>query len=222
VKFWKDIVRQGGKKIPIAIVIPLQFAVKFFPMLAEVAVQKQKNGKGWAQVALSNIMYLLSLTIILISLAGPGATQEPPEENSPAQTSKWKIDRWYIYTSLYTRHFDPQPEHVNKQKMLGVEAQMMNNWLFGFASFDNSFGQRSEYLYAGYKWALFHSRYWYFKLTGGLLYGYKEPYEDKIPLNGLGIAPAILPTLGFRYKFFATEVNLAGNAAVNVTAGISF
>jgi hypothetical protein len=26
-KFWMDIVREGGKKIPIAIVIPLQFAV---------------------------------------------------------------------------------------------------------------------------------------------------------------------------------------------------
>ncbi len=38
----------------------------------------------------------------------------------------------------------------------------------------------------------------------------------------MGVAPAILPTLGFRYKFFVTEVSLAGVAAVNVTAGISF
>jgi hypothetical protein len=30
-----DIVREGGKKIPIAIVIPLQFAVKFLPMITE-------------------------------------------------------------------------------------------------------------------------------------------------------------------------------------------
>ena len=52
---------------------------------------------------------------------------------------------------------------------------------------------------------------WYFKLTGGLLHGYKEPYDDKIPLNDLGVAPAILPTLGFQYKFFVAEANLAGH-----------
>jgi hypothetical protein len=106
--------------------------------------------------------------------------------------------------------------------MLGIEAQMTNNWLFGFATFDNSFGQRSEYVYAGYNWALFGSEHWFFKVTGGLIYGYKEPYKDKIPLNELGIAPAALPTLGFRYKNFITEVNLAGKVALTVTAGISF
>jgi len=71
-------------------------------------------------------------------------------------------------------------------------------------------------------WDLLHSPYWYFKLTGGLLYGYKEPYEDKIPFNGLGIAPAIIPTFGFQYKFFVAELNIAGTAAINVTAGIAF
>jgi hypothetical protein len=150
------------------------------------------------------------------------AANEPLDEESSTQSSGWSVDRWYIFTSIYTVHTDPEPEHVNNQKMLGLEMQMTNNWLFGFASFDNSFGQRSEYLYAGYKWALFRSDHWYFKLTGGLLYGYKEPFEDKIPLNGLGIAPVILPVLGFRYKWFATEVSFAGTAALNLSAGISF
>ncbi len=74
----------------------------------------------------------------------------------------------------------------------------------------------------GKSWALFSSRFWYFKLTGGLLHGYKEPYEDKIPLNDLGIAPAILPALGFKYKMFLIEANLAGTAAMTITAGIAF
>ncbi len=159
------------------------------------------------------------LMVCLMIQATPGLAQDPVDAE---KSSGWSVDRWYIYTSLYTRHFDPQPEHVNQQKMLGVETQMVNNWVFGFATFDNSFGQRSEYLYAGYKWALFGSQHWYLKVTGGLLYGYKEPYEDKIPFNGLGVAPAALPTLGFRYKYFVTEVNLGGLSAVNVTAGISF
>ena len=57
---------------------------------------------------------------------------------------------------------------------------------------------------------------------GGLLHGYKEPYDDKIPLNGLGVAPAIVPSLGFRYKWFLAEANLGGLAVITFTAGVRF
>ncbi len=185
-------------------------------------MQKRKRTAGWGRVTTCNAVHTLGLAVILVLLAAPCLAQEQADEESSTEPGAWKVDHWYIYTSLYTRHFDPQPEHVNKQKMLGIEAQMTNNWVFGFSTFDNSFGQRSEYLYAGYRWALFHSPYWYFKLTGGLLYGYKDEYKDKIPYNDLGIAPAAIPTLGFHYKSFVMELNLAGNAAINVTAGFSF
>lgn len=163
----------------------------------------------------------LSLALLLLTLQACLAA-DAESTTGKASGDGWEIDQWYVYTSLYTHHWSYNPDHVNKQKMLGLELQMKNRWLFGLSSFDNSFGQRSEYLYAGYKWDLFHSRYWYFKLTGGLLYGYKEPYEDKIPFNGLGIAPAIIPTLGIQYKFFVAELNIAGTAALNVTAGFAF
>ena len=190
-------------------------------------MQKRNRPEGWRQVALRKGVHILCLTIMLALLAAPSlaqeqVNQEQADDKSSDQSSGWSVDRWYIYTSVYTKHFDSDPDNVTNPKKLGVDAQMTNNWLFGLASFDNSFGQRSEYLYAGYKWTLFRSEYWYLKLTGGLLYGYKEPYEDKIPLNGLGVAPAILPTLGFRYKFFVTEVSLAGVAAAHVSMGISF
>ena len=167
-------------------------------------------------------MRIIGIAIILALPVTTCFAQEQADETTAVEESGWDIDRWYVFTSVYTKHFDPDPEHVNNQKLLGIEVQMTNDWLFGFASFDNSFGQRSEYLYAGYKWALYSSDHWYFKITGGLLHGYKEPYEDKIPLNGLGVAPAILPTLGLRYKFFVAEVSLAGLAAAHVTMGISF
>ena len=185
-------------------------------------MQKRNKSEGRGQLAPSNGAHIVGLAIILVLLAAPCLAQEQANEKSLDQSSGWSVDRWYIFTSLYTKHFDPDPEHVNSQKMLGIEAQMMNNWLFGLATFDNSFGQRSEYLYAGYKWVFFGSKHWYFKLTGGLLYGYKEPYEDKIPYNDLGVAPVILPTLAFRHKFFVAEVTVAGNSALSVTAGISF
>ena len=160
------------------------------------------------------------LLVLLLTLSSFCLAQDNTENDT--QGSGWEVDQWYIFTSLYTKHFDPDPDHVNNQKLLGLESQMKNQWLFGLAVFDNSFGQNSQYLYTGYKWDLFGSERWYFKLTGGLLHGYKEPYDDKIPLNGLGVAPAIVPTLGFQYKFFVAEANLGGLAAMTITAGIAW
>ena len=105
----------------------------------------------------------------------------------------------------------------------GQEATVFENeWLAGIAVFDNSFGQNTQFMYVGKTWPIMRSEYWYVKLMGGLLHGYKEPYEDKIPLNSLGIAPAILPALGFRYRRVIVEANLAGIAALTITAGIRF
>jgi hypothetical protein len=137
------------------------------------------------------------------------------------------IDRVYVYTSLHTQHVSPDDEHVNDQNMFGVEFRMTNKWMYGFTKFDNSFGQESEYLYAGYKWGILNSAryrddYQYIKLTGGLLHGYKDEYEDKIPFNGLGVAPAIIPTYGYQKKNFLTEVSLGGASVVVVTFGYIF
>lgn len=132
------------------------------------------------------------------------------------------IKEWRFQTSLYTKHWDPDPEHVNNQKLLNLEFETTTKWIYGFAWFDNSFGQPSQYLYAGYSWKLFRTDWAYFKLTGGFLHGYKDEYEDKIPLNQLGIAPAIIPTLGVRYKRVFSEIQIAGTAAVTITAGFNF
>jgi hypothetical protein len=136
--------------------------------------------------------------------------------------SAMEIAEWRFQTSLYTKHWSPDPEHVNNTKLLNIEFETTTRWIYGFAHFDNSFGQPSQYLYAGYSWPLFSKDWTYFKLTGGFLHGYKEPYEDKIPLNNLGVAPAIIPTFGFKYKRVFSEVQILGLAAVTVTAGFSF
>lgn len=172
-------------------------------------------------------LLLLSLVLLIMGPV-PGEAEDAAsyseETPGPAlgQPGPWQIESWYVFTSLYTRHFDPEPDHNNDQNLFGVEVWMYNRWLVGFSAFDNSYGQNSQYLYAGYRWKLFDSPNWYAKVTGGLLHGYKEPYEDKIPLNDWGVAPAIVPTLGFNYKAFVAEVSLAGASAVVVTAGVSF
>lgn len=134
----------------------------------------------------------------------------------------WKISGWNIQTSLYTKHWSYDEDHNDKQHLIAPELVFANDYLVGFAYFKNSFDQPSQFLYIGKTWRLFHSEYFYFKLVGGLLHGYKEPYEDKIPLNGLGIAPAIIPSFGFRYKHFMAEAQIAGTAALTITAGLRF
>lgn len=132
------------------------------------------------------------------------------------------VEQRNFYASLYTTHYAPDPDHNNSQHMLGLEVELKGSRLWGFAMFDNSFGQKSQYLYIGKKWRVLESDRWYFKLTGGLLHGYEEPYDDKIPLNGLGIAPAIVPAIGYSYKNFFVEFAQLGFAAGMINVGKTF
>ena len=133
-----------------------------------------------------------------------------------------EIEKRYVYSSLYTTHYDPDPDHVDDQNMLGFELQMRDDSLWGLAMFDNSFGQDSQYLYVGRTYRALQSDRWYYKLTGGLLHGYKEPYEDKIPLNNLGVAPVIIPAIGYRNKHVFAEFSQLGLAAGMIVVGVSF
>ena len=166
------------------------------------------GGHVWPRTNPARLTGIPWVTMCLLMLSGNASAME--------------INEWRFQTSLYTVHWSPDPEHVNNSKLLNLEFETTNKWVYGFAWFDNSFGQPSQYLYGGYSWQLFNKDWFYFKLTGGLLHGYKEPYEDKIPLNSLGVAPAIVPSFGFRYRRVFTEVQILGAAAATVTAGFSF
>ena len=148
--------------------------------------------------------------------------QAQDDTAEPEQSSGWKYRGFNIQTSLYTKHWDPEPEHTDHQKLIGPEIEFENDYMVGLAIFQNSFDQSSQFLYIGKTWRLFRTDWFYFKLVGGLLHGYKEPYEDKIPFNGLGVAPAILPSFGFRYKMVMAEVQISGTAAITITAGLRF
>lgn len=163
---------------------------------------------------------LLCFLIITSGFCAPVlANDGAADATAPAA---WSVREWKVQTSLYTHHWSYNPEHNDNQHLINLEAVFENQWLAGGAYFDNSFGQPSWFLYMGYEWPLFHSKYFYFKMMGGLLYGYKDEYKDKIPLNGNEIAPAVLPALGARYKHVFVELNIAGGAAITVTGGFSF
>lgn len=148
---------------------------------------------------------------------GPNAAEawlSPPED--------WSVRQWTIHRSLYTKHWDPVPEHNNNQNLIGLELGFDRNWVAGAALMDNSFDQPSQLLFVGKTWPLFGSENFYGKVMAGLLHGYKEPYEDKIPLNQLGVAPVVIPSLGFNYRMLVLEGAFGGLAALKVTIGVRF
>ena len=101
---------------------------------------------------------------------------------------KWELSHWRFQTSIYTQHVDPEPDHVDHTKLINFEVWATNNWHGGLAFFDNSFGQNSQYAYIGKAWEIGQSEKFYWRMTAGLLHGYKEPYDEKIPFNEWGVA----------------------------------
>jgi len=178
-----------------------------------------KDGKFCLFKHIAPALMLLVATVFSMS---PCMAQGNDYSTLSYWTTGWDFKQSYLYSSLYTKHYDPDPDHVNNQNMLGFEGETRDKRIMGLAVFDNSFGQESQYLYVGQKWRAFGSDRWHYKLTGGLLNGYDEPYEDKIPFNDLGVAPAIVPTIGYKRKSFSVEFSQLGLAAAMITAGFTF
>ena len=126
---------------------------------------------------------------------------------------------WSMQTSVWTTHFDPQPDHNNNQDLIGVERHRDDSYLWGAATFRHSFGERAWYGYAGKRFE-FEGTPFNAKLTGGLLYGYRGEYRDKIPLNRFGVAPAVIPSVGVSYQRLGVDLVLLGAAAAMVNVGV--
>lgn len=134
-------------------------------------------------------------------------------------------DHTLVQTSLYTRHFSPDPEHTNQQNLISIELYNPNHWLTGAAWFKNSFDQPTWYFFAGRKFPLWQTDQGInvrAKLTGGLLRGYQGEYRDKIPLNHFEIAPAALPSIGIQWGQFESDLIIFGTAGMMITAGVRF
>ncbi len=129
--------------------------------------------------------------------------------------------RWLLQTSVVTAHYEPEPDHNNRQNLIGLEYTRDNDWLLGGARFLNSFSQKSAYIYTGRRFDLGEGPL-FAKLTGGLLHGYRGEHEDKIPFNKFGIAPAVIPSVGLQSQVLSSELVFLGTAAIMVNLGIQF
>jgi hypothetical protein len=129
----------------------------------------------------------------------------------------------YFQTSVATRHFHPSDTQNNHQDLLNLEWNYKDNLIVGGAWFRNTFEQPTKLVYWGAK---FHPvdavPDAYVKVVAGLIHGYKGEYRDKIPFNGSGTAPVILPSVGYCYKRACSELIVFGTAGAMLTAGVKF
>lgn len=128
-------------------------------------------------------------------------------------------DKPVIRISPFTYHFAHYSDH-KPVVAVGLEVPLKEPGDFmGASFFSNSFGQPSVYLYYGSKYVRpfgWERTYWH--LTAGIMYGYVEPYEHKVPFNSHGFAPAIVPSMGYQLtRRSAVELSMLGFAGVMVS-----
>jgi len=130
---------------------------------------------------------------------------------------------WSLLASQYTYHYSRDPEHHHVY-LLGLQRDRADGFLFGGAAFQNSFGQPSAYLYVGQRFDRVGGVEPLFgQVTGGLLYGYKPPYNHKVPLNYKGYSPGLVPSLGWRFTpTLSGQVNILGNSALMFQLSATF
>lgn len=128
-----------------------------------------------------------------------------------------------VTLSPYTYHYSHNPEH-RPVFAASFDHYASDSRFCGLSLFRNSFGQPSGYVYIGKRFdqLLGHPRL-FGKVTAGVLYGYVDPYEDKVPLNWNGFSPAIVPVLGYKLSEDSSlQVNILGAAALMYSYGYRF
>jgi hypothetical protein len=115
----------------------------------------------------------------------------------------------------FTHHFSQSDDHEYVW-LLGLEKETMSNGLVGITFFSNSFGQPSTYIYpfGGVYTNVFNVNGLFVKWSAGLIYGYKEPYEDKVPFNRNGFSPGFIPAIGYQGAAFNAQINVLNDAGL--------
>jgi hypothetical protein len=170
---------------------------------------------------------VLIVVLILCVVAAPSHAQESNTQNAGQGLN---ADQWLIQISPYTKHYHPSVDHKNVY-LIGAELYNGNSqfWggdhsLWGLAYFSNSFGQPSAYgYYGGVFNNLFGNEKLYFKWTAGVLYGYKPPFENKVPYNRDGWSSGIVFSPGYKFTpQFSAQINALGNAGAMISFTYQF
>ena len=138
------------------------------------------------------------------------------DEAAPAYRSE-------ITFSPYTLHWKHNTNH-KPVVLVAWDEQLPGDRFCGLSLFSNSFGQPSVYLYAGQRFnRVLGLSHLFVKFTAGILYGYVEPYKNKVPLNHNGFSPAIIPSVGYQLSLKdSVQIQILGTAGVMLSYGRKF
>lgn len=155
---------------------------------------------------------------LLIATSLPALAQEQPAG-----------DQIRIAYAPKAFHFTHDDEYVDWNHIVSVEwlAPRHTVWgadrsMLGLTLFNNSYGQFSQAVHVGqeWDWTQFAGGNVFLALSVGLVHGYKEPHEDKLPLNNaLGVGLTVIPSIGWQRKGLGFAASLAGSA---ITLRVSY
>lgn len=133
-------------------------------------------------------------------------------------------DRVMLEIGPYVYHFHDNTDHNQWPRLLGVEYETGSHWLTGLAAFRNSYSQDTQFLYFGKRWFIpAVDENLYVKVAAGLVHGYKEPYDNKLPINSKdGWGLAILPAVGYQFGRANAQLVFLGGAGMILTFGYDF
>jgi hypothetical protein len=148
---------------------------------------------------------------------------QPCPNNLAAKDATTASNQWDLTLSPYTYHWSYNPAHKNVF-LGGLDRYVDGKRFCGLALFSNSFGQPSAYGYVGQRWdGVLGNPKLFAKVTAGFIVGYHGEYRDKIPFNHYGIAPAIIPSLGYAFNpQDSAQLVLLGTAGVLFAYGHRF
>lgn len=119
-------------------------------------------------------------------------------------------------------HVNERDEYVDWNHIVAVEFVTTRHvsWdadrsHFGAAVFDNSYGQFSQTIYYGleWDWKPAGDGQFFWAVSAGIVHGYKEPYENRLPFNrALGVGLAIVPALGWERDALGFALSISGSA----------
>lgn len=146
----------------------------------------------------------------------------------PSQAAAWKLydtdkDGLYLFGGSYT-HYKNKDAYTGAAYLVSLEVIKPNDHLYGLALFNNSYDQFSQYLYYGKIFRFDNTLPGLrAKLTAGLIHGYKGEYKDNLLLNEeLGVAPVIVPGIGYHKNQWGVDLVLLGNRGVLLGLGYEF
>ena len=159
----------------------------------------------------------LVISIGCFSSSACAQASATPDTTAPAG------EIWRVMASPYTYHFSRDSNHRHVY-MLGLEKQDAEAYIIGGSLFQNSFGQPSAYLYGGKRFdGLTRFEPLFVQVTGGLLYGYKPPYDKKVPLNYKGFSPGAVLSVGWQFTpMLSAQANFLGNSALMFQVSADF